>query len=219
MRCSRIAFEAVAKNLRRTGLRRGSARKLLSASSAKSKPIAHARTPALQPNIAKGGIRLTQSLQNKIAVVTGDTSGIGRATVVDCARYGVNVVASGRREERGAELVAEMQGLPGNVIFVRADVTVAKDVENLMSSAVAEFGHIDYAFNNAGGASPEFELGTRLHEYSDEKWNYYSDVFLKSVWKCMKHEIERMLPNRSSVAINNASVFGIRGGLGAHTSR
>ena len=124
---------------------------------------------------------MTQSLQNKIAVVTGDTSGIGRATVVDCARYGVNVVASGRREERGAELVAEMQGLPGNVIFVRADVTVAKDVENLMSSAVAEFGHIDYAFNNAGERSPRIPHSHPLHEYSDEDWDFYSDTFLTGV--------------------------------------
>ena len=92
---------------------------------------------------------MTQSMQNKTAVVTGATSGIGRASVVDFATHGVNVVASGRREDRGAELVEETQGLPGSVIFVRADVTVAEDVENLMSSAVSEFGRIDYAFNIA----------------------------------------------------------------------
>jgi NAD(P)-dependent dehydrogenase (short-subunit alcohol dehydrogenase family) len=127
--------------------------------------------------------------------------------VVDFAKNGANVVASGRREDRGAELVEETQGLPGDVIFVRADVTVAKDVENLMSSAVSEFGRIDYAFNNAGGFRP---VG-RLHEYSDEDWDHYSDTFLKSVWRCMKHEIEHMLPNQSGVIINNASVAGLVG--------
>lgn len=96
---------------------------------------------------------MTQSMKNKIAVVTGATSGIGRATVVDFATHGVNVVASGRREDRGAELVEETHALPGKVIFVRADVTVAEDVENLMKSAVSEFGRIDYAFNNAGGGT------------------------------------------------------------------
>ena len=156
---------------------------------------------------------MTQSVQAKIAIVTGATSGIGRASVVDFARHGVNVVASGRREDRGAELVEETQGLPGDVIFVRADVTVAEDVENLMSSAVSEFGRIDYAFNNAGGGKPPVQL----HQYSDEDWDHYSDTFLKSVWRCMKHEIEHMLPNQSGVIINNASIAGLVGSsLGAY---
>ena len=154
-------------------------------------------------------------MENNVAVVTGATSGIGRACVVDFAKHGVNVVASGRREDRGAELVEETQGLPGDVIFVRADVTVAEDVENLMSSAVSQFGRIDYAFNNAGGGL----TGRRLHEYSEEEWDHYSDTFLKSVWRCMKHEIERMLPNQSGVIINNASVAGLVGSsLGAYAA-
>ena len=150
---------------------------------------------------------MTQSMKNKIAVVTGATSGIGRATVVDFATHGVNVVASGRREDRGAELVEETHALPGDVIFVRADVTVAEDVENLMKGAVSEFGRIDYAFNNAGGRLTV----ERLHEYSEEEWDHFSDTYLKSVWRCMKREIEQMLPNQSGVIINNASVTGIRG--------
>ena len=158
---------------------------------------------------------MTQSMQDKIAVVTGATSGIGRASVVDFATHGVNVVACGRREDRGAEHVEETQGLPGEVIFVRADVTVAEDVQNLMSSAVSQFGRIDYAFNNAGGLRP---LG-RLHEYSDEDWDHHSDLLLKSVWRCMKHEIEHMLPNQSGVIINNASVAGVVGSpLGAYAA-
>ncbi len=158
---------------------------------------------------------MTQSTQIKTAVVTGATSGIGRACVVDFAKHGVNVVACGRREDRGAELVEETQGLPGDVIFVRADVTIAKDVENLMAATVSEFGRIDYAFNNAGGGG---RVG-RLHEYSDEDWDHYSDTYLKSVWRCMKHEIEHMLPNHSGVIINNASVAGLVGtGLGAYAA-
>ena len=158
---------------------------------------------------------MTQSMENNVAVVTGATSGIGRACVVDFAINRINVVASGRREDRGAELVEETQGLPGDVIFVRADVTVAEDVENLMSSAVSEFGRIDYAFNNAGGG---LKVG-RLHEYSEEEWDHYSDTFLKSVWRCMKHEIEHMLPNKSGVIINNASVAGLVGSsLGAYAA-
>ncbi len=146
-------------------------------------------------------------MRGKTAVVTGATSGIGRASVVDFARRGVNVVASGRRQERGAELVAETHGLEGTVVFVQGDITVADDVRNLISTAVSEFGRIDFAFNNAGGFR---EVG-RLHEYSDEDWDHFSDTFLKSVWRCMKHEIEHMLPNGSGVIINNASTAGLVG--------
>ena len=80
---------------------------------------------------------MSLKMEGKVAVVTGATSGIGRASVLDFARHGVNVVASGRREEQGAELVSEARGLPGQVIFLRADVTIAEDVENLMTTAVS----------------------------------------------------------------------------------
>ena len=148
---------------------------------------------------------MSYQMEGKVAVVTGATSGIGRASVLDFATHGVNVVASGRREELGAELLAEAQGLPGEVIFLRADVTIAEDVENLITTAVSEYGHIDYAFNNAGGAR---NIG-RLHEISDDDWNHYSDTFLKSVWRCMKHEVAHMLLNGSGVIINNASTAGL----------
>ena len=148
---------------------------------------------------------MTQSMQGKTAVVTGATSGIGWATVLDFAQQGINVVASGRRENRGAALLAEAQALPGKVIFVRTDVTVAADVENLIAKAIAEFGQIDYAFNNAGGS---MDTG-RIHEMSEENWDHYSDTYLKSVWRCMKYEIAHMLPNGSGVIINNASTSGL----------
>ena len=148
---------------------------------------------------------MPHQMDGKVAVVTGATSGIGRASVLDFATHGVNVVASGRREDRGADLVEEAQGLLGKVIFLRTDVTIAEDVENLITTAVSEFGHIDYAFNNAGG------MGTigKLHEMSDGDWDHYSDTFLKSVWRCMKHEIAHMLLNGSGVIINNASTAGL----------
>ncbi len=148
---------------------------------------------------------MTQSMQGKTAVVTGATSGIGWASVLNFARHGVNVVASGRREDRGSALLAETEALPGKVIFVRTDVTVPADVENLMAKAIAEFGQIDYAFNNAGGSIN----AARIHEMSEEDWDHYSDTYLKSVWRCMKHEIVHMLPNESGVIINNASTSGL----------
>lgn len=154
---------------------------------------------------------MAHSLQGKTVVVTGATSGIGRATVLEFATHGANVVASGRRETLGAELVLETRELPGEVVFVRADVTVANDVENLIEATVGTFGRLDYAFNNAGGTMPR----KLLHEYTDEDWDFYSDTFLKSVWRCMKHEIEHMLPNGAGVIINNSSTVGVIGSRNA----
>lgn len=151
---------------------------------------------------------MTFEKQHRTAVVTGATSGIGWATAIEFATHGVNVVAAGRREDRGAALVEATRGLPGEVAFVRADVTVGEDVERLMASAVSTFGRLDYAFNNAGAS---LALG-RMHEYTEEQWDFLSDSLLKSVWRCMKYEITHMLPSRFGVIINNASIAGIVGG-------
>jgi len=150
--------------------------------------------------------------EGKVALITGATSGIGRATAIEFAAAGASVVAVGRRAERGRELEAEASGLAGSVLFVEADVTVADDVKRIVDTAVDRFGSLDFAFNNAGASR---RLGAdgkaRLHEYTEEDWDYFSDMFLKSVWRCMKHEIEVMLPAGQGVIIDNASVAGVVG--------
>ena len=153
--------------------------------------------------------------EGKVALVTGATSGLGRATALEFAKAGTNVVATGRRLERGQELEVEASELAGSIAFVQADVMVADDVKRMVSAAIEKFGRLDYAFNNAGaapGGDTESTRTTRLHEYSDEHWDWMSDMFLKSVWRCMKHEIEVMLPAGTGVIVNNASVAGLRGG-------
>ena len=90
--------------------------------------------------------------EGKVALVTGATSGIGKATAIEFAKAGANVVATGRRAERGKELEAEASGLAGAIVFVEADVMVADDVKRMVGTAVDRFGGLDFAFNNAGAS-------------------------------------------------------------------
>ena len=148
--------------------------------------------------------------EGKVAVVTGATSGIGRATAIEFASAGANVVATGRRVEQGLALEAEASSLPGSILFVKTDVMVADDLKRMVHTAVDKFGRLDFAFNNAGTAKPHHAGPTaRLHEYTDDEFDYYSDMFLKSVWRSMKYEIEVMLPAGHGVIINNASTAGL----------
>jgi len=153
--------------------------------------------------------------EGKVALITGATSGIGRATAIEFAAAGANVVSTGRRVEQGAALEAEADSLPGEIKFVQADVMIADDVKRMVDAAVDTFGGLDFAFNNAGASkimiSEETGKPARLHEYTDEYWDYYSDMFLKSMWRCMKHEVEVMLPAGKGVIINNASIAGLFG--------
>ena len=155
--------------------------------------------------------------EGKVALITGATSGIGRAAAIEFATAGANVVATGRRAEQGEVLEAEADSLPGGIKFVQADVMIADDVKRVVDTAVDSFGGLDFAFNNAGASrklvSEETGEPARLHEYTDGHWDYYSDMFLKSMWRCMKHEIEVMLPSGKGVIINNASIAGLFGSL------
>lgn len=146
-----------------------------------------------------------QTYEGKTCIVTGGTSGIGRATAYEFARRGANVAVAGRREERGEEVAAEIDDLGGNGLYVRADVTVADDVETLVEETVAEFGGLDAAFNNAGDEG----VGGPLPEISEADWDQTLDVNLKGIWRCMKAEIPAMLESDGDGAIvNMSSIFG-----------
>jgi NAD(P)-dependent dehydrogenase (short-subunit alcohol dehydrogenase family) len=149
--------------------------------------------------------------EGKVGLVTGATSGIGRATAIEFAAAGANVVATGRRVDRGLELEAESSSLPGSILFVKSDVKIADDVKRMVGTAVDRFGKLDFAFNNAGGSTKSPSAKGRLHLYEEEDWDDYSDMYLKSVWRCMKHEIEVMLPAGSGVIVNTSSIAGLVG--------
>src|SRR5438045_2248871 len=90
------------------------------------------------------------TFSGKVALVTGGTSGIGKATAIKFARAGAKVVLTGRREKEGAQVVAEIEKLSGDAAFVRTDVAKDADVKAMVDFAVDKFGRLDVAFNNAG---------------------------------------------------------------------
>ena len=143
----------------------------------------------------------------KVALVTGASSGIGRATALAFAREGARVVVANRSVERGEEVVRRIAGEGGEAIFVQTDVTRREQVEALVGAAVERYGRLDCAFNNAGGG---VRRGT-VTECTEEDWDYTMDSYLKSVWRCMKYELLQMLAQGSGAIVNNSSVDGLRG--------
>lgn len=151
------------------------------------------------------------ALDGKVAVVTGGTSGIGRDTSVLLAKAGANVVVAGRREAEGEETVAKIRAEGADAVFVKTDVSKASDVEALVEKAVAQFGHLDIAFNNAGIEGPF----SPIIRQSEEEFDQTISINLKGVWLSLKYEIRQMLKQGNGGAIvNMASVLGMVGSAG-----
>lgn len=139
------------------------------------------------------------TLEDKVAIISGATSGIGRAAALLSAKRGVKVVATGTRETGGAALIAEI-GLTGcNAIFVAADVSDAAQIEKVVQRAEEIFGGVDCAFN----AGIEGEVGP-LDELSEPAWGKVMNLNLKGVWLAMKYELPA-LRRRGGGAIVNTS--------------
>lgn len=151
-------------------------------------------------------------LKDKIILITGATSGIGRATALHFSDLGAKVVAAARTQSAGTELIAELMSKGSEARFIATDVTNDEQVRNMVDYAVAEFGRLDFAFNNAGIFAPE----PLLHEHDAETWDRVVSSNLKSIYTCMKYEIGAMLSQAGKdsppcVIINNASIVGHRG--------
>src|SRR3989344_3675383 len=119
-----------------------------------------------------------KNFSNKVALVTGAASGIGRATARAFANIGAKVAVVDWNKQQGEETAATIRDQGGDAKFIYADVSKASDVENMVSSAVKHFGRLDYACNNAGIAGAM----APLHEYSEEKWDEVININLKGVW-------------------------------------
>ncbi|MBH8563178.1 SDR family oxidoreductase [Nostoc sp. CENA67] len=144
---------------------------------------------------------------NKVALVTGGSSGIGRDTALAFAEKGAKVVIASRRVTESKQTVELIQAAGGEAFFVQTDVTKATEVENLINQTVATYGRLDYAFNNAGTEG----IYGRSIEQTEETWNHVIDTNLKGVWLSMKYEIPQMLKQGGGAIVNNSSIAGLIG--------
>src|SRR5262245_49410039 len=150
-------------------------------------------------------------MKGQVVLVTGALAGIGRATALAFAREGANVVISGRREEEGRKLLAEIRALGVEAEYVRTDVRYEDEVRSLIDRTVARFGRLDMAVNNAG---TEGQPGP-VTEQTAESYAAVFDTNVLGVLLSMKHELRVMLPQKRGSIVNVSSVAGQRGFPGA----
>ena len=150
-------------------------------------------------------------MSTPVVLITGALTGIGRAAAVIFAQEGAHIVVSGRRDKQGQELVAELQGLGAEAIFVRTDVREDEDVRNLVDQTVKRFGRLDIAVNNAG---TEGTPGP-VTEQTAETYAVTFDTNVLGTLLSMKHELRVMLPQRSGSIVNVSSAYGSVGAAGA----
>jgi NAD(P)-dependent dehydrogenase (short-subunit alcohol dehydrogenase family) len=151
------------------------------------------------------------AMNNTVVLITGALTGIGRAAAIIFAQEGAHIVVSGRRDKQGQELVAELQGLGAEAIFVRTDVRKDEDVRNLVDQTVKRFGRLDIAINNAGTEG----LRGLVTEQTAESYADTFDTNVLGVLLSMKHELRAMLPQGSGSIVNVSSAYGSVGAAGA----
>lgn len=153
---------------------------------------------------------MNRRFEGKVALVTGASSGIGRATAIAFASEGAAVLVADHGVEGGEETVRLIHAAGGDATFVKTDVSKATDTEAMIRRAIETYGRIDAAYNNAGIVGQS----TPAADCTEENWDRVLDVNLKGVWLCMKAEIPHMLRQRSGTIVNCASVAGLVGFAG-----
>ena len=148
--------------------------------------------------------------ENKVALVTGGASGIGRATVQGLAREGAKVVFTDLGPEAGEALEAELKAGGHDAWFVASDATKEDQVEALIAAIVDRHGRLDVAINMVGNMGAADRLGARIHDASLEGFASTLEVSVTSTFICMKHEIGQMLKQGGGVIANTSSMAGIR---------
>jgi NAD(P)-dependent dehydrogenase (short-subunit alcohol dehydrogenase family) len=143
----------------------------------------------------------------KVAIVTGGNSGIGRATAIALAREGAKVTVAARRASEGEETVRLIKEAGSDAIFVKTDVAIENDVRSLVEKTVDAYDRLDYAFNNAGIG----EKMTPLVEQTAEKFDQIMNTNVRGTWLSMKYEIPEMIKNGGGAIVNTSSGAGLVG--------
>jgi NAD(P)-dependent dehydrogenase (short-subunit alcohol dehydrogenase family) len=144
---------------------------------------------------------------DRVAIVTGGTSGIGRAAARGLAEQGAKVVVAARRAEPGEAFAADLRSIGCEATFVKTDVSNAQSVSHMVESTVARYGRLDIAVNNAGMPG----MNQPLADYPEDAWDEVLSVNLKGVWLCMKYEIPQLLRGGGGSIVNTSSEFGFAG--------
>jgi NAD(P)-dependent dehydrogenase (short-subunit alcohol dehydrogenase family) len=146
----------------------------------------------------------TGSFVEKVALVTGGGTGIGRATALALAKHGAQVVVAGRRAKTGEETIQHIKDIGGKGRFIQTDVTNETSVKALIDTIIEDYGRLDAAFNNAGADA----LFGPLFKVTEQAFDDMMNANLKSVWLCMKYEIPPMLKQGRGSIVNAASTVG-----------
>lgn len=149
-------------------------------------------------------------LTNKVALITGGTSGIGRATALLFAEEGASVAFTGRNRERGEQVVADLEKLGSRGLFIEADVCSAADCERSVAETVAAFGQLNVLFNNAGGY-----MANNAVDCSEEEFDMQVDSSLKGSFLMCKYAIPHIIKAGGGSIVNNSSGWGYVGGARA----
>jgi NAD(P)-dependent dehydrogenase (short-subunit alcohol dehydrogenase family) len=147
---------------------------------------------------------MSKQFRNKVVIVTGATSGIGKATAELFCEEGASVVLAGRRETQGAAAAESIRNNGGDAIFIRTDVCDADSIAHLVQKTIRQYGRLDYAFNNAGIAGANL-LDTTQQALS--AWDEVINTNLRGIWLCMKHELLQMKRQGHGAVVNTASMY------------
>lgn len=154
-----------------------------------------------------------ENMENKVALVTGGTSGIGEAIALELAANNVKVILSGRNTEKGLALINRITKNGGHATFYNCDFSIENGVDDFFKKINENHSHIDYAINNAG---TDEGIGSFTKDILDADFDKQLLVNLKSIWKCMKYELEQMLlRGKQGSIINISSINGLGGTKGA----